>query len=87
MSDIQLLNHPGKWLIDCYNGVLKPLSTLFLEYCTGHATWSFFDSVPHNPDLMTLKTFFENIVGKGENAGDQHFLFFPQCFLPSQRQK
>ena len=22
----------------------------------------------------------ENIVGKGENAGDQHFLFFPQCF-------
>ena len=24
---------------------------------------------------------FENIVGKGENAGNQHFLFFPQCFL------
>ena len=24
---------------------------------------------------------FENIVGKGENAGYQHFLFFPQCFL------
>ena len=25
---------------------------------------------------------FENIVGKGENAGDyQHFLLFPQCFL------
>ena len=22
----------------------------------------------------------ENIVGKGENAGRQHFLFFPQCF-------
>ena len=22
----------------------------------------------------------ENIVGKGENAGYQHFLFFPQCF-------
>ena len=22
----------------------------------------------------------ENIVGKGENAGHQHFLFFPQCF-------
>ena len=21
-----------------------------------------------------------NIVGKGENAGDQHFLLFPQCF-------
>ena len=24
----------------------------------------------------------ENIVGKGENAGNQHFLIFPQCFLP-----
>ena len=30
---------------------------------------------------------FENIVGKGENAGNQHFLLFPQCFLPCQRQK
>ena len=24
---------------------------------------------------------FENIVGKGENAGNQHFLLFLQCFL------
>ena len=24
---------------------------------------------------------FENIVGSGENAGNQHFLLFPQCFL------
>ena len=23
----------------------------------------------------------ENTVGKGENAGHQHFLPFPQCFL------
>ena len=23
----------------------------------------------------------QNIVGKGENAGYQHFLLFPQCFL------
>ena len=22
----------------------------------------------------------ENIVEKGENAGNQHFLLFPQCF-------
>ena len=27
---------------------------------------------------------FENIVGKGENAGNQHFLLLPQWFLPSQ---
>ena len=24
---------------------------------------------------------FENIVGKGENAGNQHFLLSPLCFL------
>ena len=29
---------------------------------------------------------FENIVGKGENAGNQHFLLFPQCFLPFPNQ-
>ena len=27
----------------------------------------------------------ENIVGKGENAGYQHFLLFPQCFQKSRR--
>ena len=27
------------------------------------------------------KKAFENIVGKGENAGNQHFLLLPQCFL------
>ena len=34
-----------------------------------------------NPLYHTIMT-FENIVRKGENAGDQHFLLFPQCFLP-----
>ena len=31
---------------------------------------------------MTIFLFdrVENIVGKGENAGYQHFLFFAQCF-------
>ena len=28
---------------------------------------------------------FENIVGKGENAGNHHFLLFPQCFLPTPK--
>ena len=33
--------------------------------------------------LMTLKKEpFENNVGKGENAGNQHFPLLPQCFLP-----
>ena len=29
----------------------------------------------------------DNIVGKGENAGNQHFLRFPQCFLNSSQSK
>ena len=38
--------------------------------------------------LMALyKTPIENIMGKGENAGDQHFLLFPQCFLLYQRER
>ena len=36
---------------------------------------------------MTLnKKSFEIIVGKGENAGKQHFLLFPPRFLPFQKQ-
>ena len=37
---------------------------------------------------MTLgKKPFETIEGKGENAGNQNFLLFPQYFQPYQRQK
>ena len=35
---------------------------------------------------QTIPTFNENIVEKGENAGNQHFLLFPQCFLSFQKQ-
>ena len=40
--------------------------------------------LPHNYDFFTTlnERPFENIVRKGENAGNQHFLLFPQCFLP-----
>ena len=37
--------------------------------------------------FKTLKQTFENIVGKGENARNQHFLLFPQCFQPYQTHK
>ena len=41
----------------------------------------------HNYDLTNLKKKdFENIMGKGENAGNQHFLLDPQCFLPFPNQ-
>ena len=33
------------------------------------------------------KRLFENIVGKGENADNQHFLLFLQCFLLFQGEK
>ena len=37
--------------------------------------------------LTTLrKKPFENIAGKGENAGNQHFLLFLQCFLHISKQ-
>ena len=37
---------------------------------------------------MTLKKMpFEKIVGKGENAGNQHFLLFPQCFTTQSVRK
>ena len=37
---------------------------------------------------MTLsREAFENTMGKGENAGNQHFLPFPQCFLLYQGEK
>ena len=38
--------------------------------------------------LITLmKKALENTVGKGENAGNQHFLLFLLCFLLNQREK
>ena len=30
--------------------------------------------------IIFLPRRIENIVGKGENAGNQHFLLLPQCF-------
>ena len=30
---------------------------------------------------------FKNTAGRGENAGDQHFLLFPQCFPSYERKK
>ena len=53
-----------------------------------HPSIFVFNPLPHNPEfLMSLrKELFGNIVGKGENVGNQHFLLFPQCFLPSSKQ-
>ena len=37
-------------------------------------------------DTLKEKRLFKNKKGKGENAGNQHFLLFPQCFLIYGRQ-
>ena len=44
----------------------------------------YFLTIPRNPDFKQpwRRQLLRNIVGKGENAGNQHFLLFPQCFLP-----
>ena len=43
-------------------------------------------SIPHNPEVLkTLqKELFENIVGKGEKAGNQHFSFSQNFFIVPQ---
>ena len=39
------------------------------------------DNIDVTQKLKFVLEMVENIVGKGENAGYQHFLLFPQCFL------
>ena len=38
------------------------------------------DKINMTENLKFVRGREENIEGKGENAGCQHFLFFPQCF-------
>ena len=40
----------------------------------------FDNNVNVNEKLQFILGRVENIVRKGENAGNQHFLLFPQCF-------
>ena len=46
---------------------------------------NFYHTIPTFNDLW--KEALENAVRKGENAGNQHFLLFPQRFLLNQREK
>ena len=47
----------------------------------------YFDPLLHNPESIdSMGQPFENIVGKGENAGNQHFLPFSQRFLHVHKQ-
>ena len=50
----------------------------------GVIVWEWVIPFQNNPDPE--KEVFENIVGKGENAVNQHFFLFLQCFLPIPRE-
>ena len=41
---------------------------------------AFADDKLNDAKMISLFDRVENTVGKGENAGYQHFLLFPQCF-------
>ena len=49
-----------------------------------HENLILYHTIPTFNDLENEA--FENIVRKGENAGNQHFLLFPQCFLNFSKQ-
>ena len=51
-----------------------------------YLVWSKFkafadDKINLNEQQKFILGLVENIVEKGENAGNQHFLLFPQCFF------
>ena len=58
-----------------------PLFDLNLNGCK---FLTYYETLFHTTQLLTTlkKKPFENIVDKGENSGNRHFLLFPQCFLP-----
>ena len=63
-------------LLDFFLGVVKDQTYVVKSY----------SCITQSRDLMTQREkTFENIMGKEENAGNQHFLLFPQCFLPSSK--
>ena len=50
-----------------------------------HIVTSSFNPIGQTIFLLIQESAFENIMEKGENAGNQHFLLYPKCFLSYQR--
>ena len=69
-----ILNH-DYISIDFYHNRFKGYASMLTLY---HEMTSF--------DALEQKSLLKKILGKEENAGDQHFLLFPQCFLYYERQ-
>ena len=53
----------------------------------GEVVMVLINSLPHTFNNPREDGFEKNIVGKAENAGNQHFLLFLHCFLLYQREK
>ena len=52
-----------------------------IESCSNHASLLTLNNTVQTFDNSDeFKKAFENILGKEENAGNQHFLLFPKCF-------
>ena len=56
--------------------------TVLLKWCNFFLTHNHTMMNVYAPKVKRL----ENIVGKRENAVNQHFLLFPLCFVPHQRE-
>ena len=46
-----------------------------------------YQTIPTFNDPEEVEDFLKILWRKGENAGNQHFLLFPQYFLPERIQK
>ena len=65
---------------------VKEKLMVYYHFLSSH---SIFELFTFQSQLITTltKNAWENTVGKGEDAGNQHFLLFPQCFLFYQWEK
>ena len=66
----------------------KDLIVNFSISCCNILSWVFINPLSNNLMYQQLqgRSLFQNIVGKGENAGNQHFLLLPLCFLSNEIQ-
>ena len=65
-----------------FHRVTEPNSSVISGKILDWSKWkAFADDIINVAEMMiSLSDKAENIVGREENAGYQHFLLFPQCF-------
>ena len=66
-----------------------PILSIVFMYVPAHIVKESVTLYQINPtfnDPKKKKMLVENVLGKRENAGNQHFLFYPERFLPFSKQ-